>query len=74
MDAMLMAMLVTSGLASEARGALPNAPVVPHVERVSVLPRTRKAVAGGLRHLADRVAPVRPVRHTTHSLVHRQAG
>ncbi len=70
-----MAMIVTSGLTSEARSALPDAPVVPDVDKVPVFPRMRKAVAGGLRHLADLVAPARPVRHTTaHSALGRQAG
>jgi hypothetical protein len=49
----------------EGRSALPNAPVVPHVAKVPVLGRTRKTVASGLRHLADAVAPARPVRTTT---------
>jgi len=61
--------------AQEARSALPDAPVVPHVDKVPVAPRTRKAVASGLRHLADVVAPPRPVRHTVvHSGMSRQAG
>ena len=64
MYSMPMAMIVASGLSQEARSALPNAPVVPHVDRVSVLPRTRKALAVVLRYLADVVAPARPVRHT----------
>jgi len=46
--------------AQEARSALPDAPVVPHVEKVPVAPRTRKVVASGLRYLADVVAPPRP--------------
>jgi hypothetical protein len=54
---------VLTQAAQEARSALPDAPVVPHVEKVPVAPRTRKAVASGLRHLADVVAPPRPVRH-----------
>ena len=49
--------------AQEARSALPDAPLVPYVDKVPVAPRTRKAVASGLRHLADIVAPPRPVRH-----------
>lgn len=61
--------------AQEARSALPDAPVVPHVDKVPVAPRTRKAVASGLRHLADVVAPPRPVRHApVHSGMSRQAG
>ncbi len=64
MYSMPMAMIVASGLSQEARSALPNAPVVAHVDRVPVFPRTRKAVAVALRYLADVVAPARPVRHT----------
>ena len=61
--------------AQEARSALPDAPVVPHVQKVPVAPRTRKAVASGLRHLADVVAPPRPVVHSVvHSGMSRQAG
>ena len=45
----------------EALSARPGAPVVTHVDRVPVFGRTRKAVAGGLRHLADVVAPPLPV-------------
>jgi hypothetical protein len=47
--------------AQEARSALPDAPVVPDLEKVPVAPRSRKAVASGLRRLADVVAP-RPAR------------
>jgi hypothetical protein len=61
--------------AQEARSALPDAPVVPHVDKVPVAPRTRKAVASGLRHLADVIAPPRPVRHApVPSGMSRQAG
>jgi hypothetical protein len=72
MDSMQMATIAASALSHEARSALPNAPVVPHVDRVLVFPRTRKAVAGGLRYLADVVHPARPIRHTTaHSAMGR---
>jgi len=62
MDSLLIA-LTLSGRASaqEARSALPNAPVVTHVGSVPVVQRTRKAVGGALRHLADVVAPPLPV-------------
>ncbi|NMM25481.1 MAG: hypothetical protein HHJ11_18760 [Phycicoccus sp.] len=50
-------LILAQRAAEEARSALPGAPVVPHVDRVPVAPRTRRAVAGGLRHLADVVAP-----------------
>jgi len=46
-----IALTLTQGAAQEARSALPEAPVVPHVDKVPVAPRTRRAVAGGLRHL-----------------------
>jgi hypothetical protein len=66
---------VLTQAAQEARSALPDAPVVPHVDRVPLAPRTRKALAGGLRHLADVVAPSRPVRHdSVPSGMSRQAG
>jgi hypothetical protein len=75
MYSMPMALIVASGLSQEARSALPNAPVVAHVDRVSMFPRTRKAVAGGLRYVADVVAPARQVRHTTaHAGLRREAG
>ena len=57
-----IALMLAQGAAQEARSALPGASVMPHVDRVPLALRTRKAVAGGLRHLADVVAP-RPVRH-----------
>jgi hypothetical protein len=56
-----IALVLAQGAAQEARSALPGAPVVPHVDRVPVAPRMRKTVAGGLRHLADVVAPPRSV-------------
>jgi hypothetical protein len=60
--------------AQEARSALPDAPVVPHVETVPAAPRTRKAVASGLRHLAELVAPSRPLSHAPMpSVMGRQA-
>jgi hypothetical protein len=58
----------------EASSALPNAPVVPHVDKVSVVQRTRKAVASGLRHAADVIAPTRPVRHTSTHTSGRTSG
>ena len=50
--------LAKRATAQEALSARPGAPVVTHVDRVPVFGRTRKAVAGGLRHLADVVAPL----------------
>jgi hypothetical protein len=65
MDSLPVALILATRVAREESGsALPNAPVVPHVDRVSVVHRTRKAVAVGLLHLADAIAPARPVRHT----------
>ena len=75
MNEMPIALIVTRQLSQEARSALPGAPVVPHVDKVAVLSRTRKAVAGGLRHLADLVAPSRPVRYSSaRSALRREAG
>ena len=64
MYSMPMALIMASELSQEAQSALPNALVVPHVDKVAMFPRTRKAVAVALRYLADVVAPARPVRHT----------
>jgi len=58
-----IALILVRGAAQEARSALPGAPVMPHVDRVPLALRTRKAGAGGLRHLADVVAPPRSVGH-----------
>ena len=75
MYSMPLALIMASGLSQEARSALPNAPVVPHVDKVPRLSRTRKAVAGGLRRLADVVAPPRPVLHTpARAGLRREAG
>jgi hypothetical protein len=76
MESMPLALILASRSANdEARSALPNAPVVPHVDKVSVVQRTRTVLAGGLRHAADVVAPPRPVRHApTRSGVRREAG
>ena len=65
MYSMPIALILASRVANdEAHSALPNAPVVPHVDKVSVVQRTRKVVADGLRHAADVIAPSRPTRHT----------
>jgi hypothetical protein len=76
MESMPLALILASRSANdEARSALPNAPVVPHVDKVSVVQRTRTAVARGLRHAADVIAPHRPVRRTpARSGVRREAG
>ena len=61
MDSLPIAFILAQGAAHEARSALPDAPVVPDVDKVAVALRTRTALAGGLRHLADVVAPPLPV-------------
>jgi hypothetical protein len=43
--------------AQEARSAMPDAPVVAHVDKVPMFQRTRRGVATALRYLADVVAP-----------------
>ena len=58
-----IALILVRGATREGLSALPGAPVVPHVDKVPVAPRSRKAVAGGLRHLADVLAPARSVGH-----------
>jgi len=57
--ATIMAHRHTSG---EAFSALPNAPVVAHVEPSRPLRRTRTAAAATLYRLGDLVAPPRPAR------------
>jgi hypothetical protein len=76
MESMPIALILASRSANdEAHSALPNAPVVPHVDKVSVVQRTRTVVAGGLRHAANAIAPPRPVRPTpARSRVRREAG
>ena len=57
MDSMAIAMIMASRvIAREANSALPDAPVVPHIDTVPVA-RTRRSVAGALRRMADAVAP-----------------
>ena len=67
--------LVRRAAQEEAGSALPHAPVVPHVDKVSVVHRTRTAAARGLRHAADVLAPARPVKRApVRSGVRREAG
>ncbi len=54
--AMITAQRATVDSAYGPRSALPDAPVVPHVDRFPVAP-LRRTVAGALRKLADAVAP-----------------
>lgn len=77
MDSMPMALIVVSRVADhEAGSALPHAPVIHQVDKVSLVQRTRTVVAGGLRRAADVVAPPRPVvrRTTARSGLSREAG
>jgi hypothetical protein len=70
-----IALILANRLAKdEARSALPHAPVVAHVDKVSVVQRTRKVVASGLRHAADVIAPARPVRHPSARTSARPSG
>lgn len=59
--ALLVAHRVTRELADSAR---PDAPVVPHVDKVSVVQRIRTTVAAVLLTLADVVSPARPIKRT----------
>jgi hypothetical protein len=60
MDSLAVAMITAQQASIDnpygPRSALPNAPVVAHVDRVPVA-RMRRTVAGALRKLADVVAP-----------------
>jgi hypothetical protein len=57
MDSLTSALVMSQrALTREARSALPDAPVVPYVEKVPAA-RTRTTVADALHHLADVVAP-----------------
>jgi hypothetical protein len=75
MNSMPVALILAHRAAiQEARSALPHAPVVPHVDRISVVQRTRKATASGLRRAADVLAPSRPVKATpARAVVRREA-
>ena len=75
MDPMMAAMILARRADEfQACSALPNAPVVAHVDKVPVLSRTRKSVAAGLRHVADVVAPSGPVRNSTARSARGEAG
>ena len=76
MYSMAIALILVSQQArDEAGSALPHAPVVPHVDKVSVVHRTRAGVASALRRTADVVAPPRPVRPTARrARLRREAG
>ena len=61
MDHLPFALIMSSRMTSlEAFSALPDAPVVAHVEPVPRVRRTRAATAAVLRGLGDVVAPPRP--------------
>jgi hypothetical protein len=61
MDSLPIALIRSDRLmARDAYSARPDAPVVPHVERVRPVRRTRSATAAVLYRLADLMAPARP--------------
>jgi hypothetical protein len=66
MDSLVVALITaqraTARSSYGAFSALPDAPIVPHVDRVRVA-RMRRTIAGVLRRLADLVAPPLPVGH-----------
>ena len=52
--------LTVNGVRHEAFSAGPDAPVIPHVERASVVWRARAALARGLERTAKTIAPAQP--------------
>ena len=63
MDYLPFALIMSSRfMSAEAFSALPDAPVVAHVEPVPRVRRTRAATAAVLHRLGDVVAPPRPAR------------
>ncbi|MEP7020819.1 MAG: hypothetical protein ABI808_09215 [Pseudonocardiales bacterium] len=59
MDSLQIALILSERAnTQEIHSALPYAPTVEHIKTVPAFARTRKAVAGALRHAADAVAPV----------------
>jgi len=64
MDLLAIAMIMAQRASADAAGsALPNAPIVPYLEKAPVAPRTRQTLAGALRRMADVVAPALPAGH-----------
>jgi len=57
MDMLQIAILANGADRSSAHSALPNAPVVPYVERPSRAPRSRAALAQLLERMARAIAP-----------------
>jgi len=58
MDSITMALILsTRGSTRDALSALPDAPTVPHVDKVAAPRRVRAGLASGLHRLADLVAP-----------------
>jgi hypothetical protein len=55
----IMAHLSNRAVTSQAHSALPDAPVVPIVDRTPLHVRARAAAAGALHRLGDLVAPPR---------------
>jgi hypothetical protein len=61
MDMLQMALMANRpAWGDEAGSALPNAPVVPHLERGTRLPRARTRAARALHRLGDVVSPSVP--------------
>ena len=61
MDQLAAALIMSHRfMSAEMFSALPDAPVVAHVERVARVRRTRAATAAVLHWLGDMVAPPRP--------------
>lgn len=69
MDPLEFAFAKFSPASAHARSALPNAPVVPDTDSFARVRYVRTLTAGGLRRLADAVAPPRPVVHGPRGLV-----
>ncbi|MDQ2750277.1 MAG: hypothetical protein M3Y44_12250 [Actinomycetota bacterium] len=60
MDSLSVALIMSQRAKGHGAGsALPDAPVVPYVEKAAAV-RTRQTLAGALRQLADVVAPTLP--------------
>lgn len=69
MDPLEFAFAKFTPSSAHARSALPDAPVVPDTDSFARVRYIRTLTAGGLRRLADVVAPRRPVVHGPRGLV-----
>jgi hypothetical protein len=76
MDQMQIAVMLSNPDSTDrAFSALPDAPVVPHVEPSRTSYAVRRAMASGLRRLADTTAPpVRAAAHATNGRFKLSAG